>query len=887
MPYNYLKFLSGNDFPIWFFLIAMGFIYSCHQKDESDIEAYEGMKLWDERLELSLLAEDPEIVTPIGIAIDSQDRIFVLESHTHLPPKGYSGPPGDLIKVFEDSNGDGQMDAVTVFAEGIKEGLNLAFSPEGNLYVVTSKEVWVYYDRDEDGRSDDRRKLLALTEPEQVYAHAALLSIAFSTDGWMYIGRGNTGGVGWVCEGSDASQVNGYGDGGNIMRARLDGSQLEEYATGFWNPFDLKFDAYGRLMAADNDPDSRGPNRLLHVVKGGDYGYKSIFGGSGIHPYSAWNGELPGTLPYAVALGEAPSGLLNANLTSLPLDYQNQMLCSIWEESSIVRIDFQEEGVSVSGNAEVILEGGENFRPVAFAADSKGNIYFTDWVLRDYPNHGKGKVWKLSTKSNVETLKKRAMFDPVVGQDQSVPSFLTSSSEYVDLKEKLKSGDPFVLHATVMALSKGNFIKDMIIDAGDADPDLRLGILLAVQKSENPEVEYLIERFLADPDPRIRNMALIWAGSSQMGDRVQDLEKAITSGEASITLFETYLETVKLLQPEFMDTYRSRKVANSKTLKRTLPDNFISSIVSEPLQPSQIRKFALRFLEDLSNHRELLQKFLKPGNEDDIRLEVIWTLKNFPDKELADQILHIALEKENPTLLRSEALSILSTQPGVDFKRIIPLLEDKEENIQIEAARYLRPRIDQGEVREAFEEHWEKLDSNNTSPLKQQLELGLQREGMKRPENTSQKEWQALLDGTGDVDRGRRVFYSTSSLCSSCHSVDGMGGDLGPDLSQVGRSKDRNQLISSIIMPSVELSPEWQGWYIQMEDGTRYQGRQIDVGSSQIKLYTEDKGFVTLEQENISDYGLIPESLMPEGLHRNLTDQDLRDLLAYLQLDKE
>lgn len=172
--------------------------------------------------------------------------------------------------------------------------------------MVTSKEVWVYYDWDGDGRSDDSRKLLALTEPEQVYAHAAVLSIAFSTDGWMYIGRGNTGGVAWVFEGTDGSMVCGYGDGGNIMRARLDGSELEEYATGFWNPYDLKFDNYGRLLAADNDPDSRGPNRLVHVVKGGDYGYKSIFGGSGVHPYSAWNGELSGTLPYAVALGEAP-----------------------------------------------------------------------------------------------------------------------------------------------------------------------------------------------------------------------------------------------------------------------------------------------------------------------------------------------------------------------------------------------------------------------------------------------------------------------------------------------------------------------------------------------------------------------------------------------------
>lgn len=532
MPYQYLFKPYQYHTSLIAFFLTIGLFISCSPSTESEKKTSEGFVIFDDRLELSLVAEDPEIVTPIGIAIDSLDRIFVLESHTHLPPKDYKGPNGDIIKVFSDSNGDGQLDSMTVFAEGIKEGLNIAFSPEGNLFIVTSKEVWAYYDRDGDGRSEESRKLLALTEPAQVYAHAAVLSIAFSTDGWMYVGRGNTGGVGWVFEGTDGSQVSGYGDGGNIMRARLDGSQLEEFATGFWNPFDLKFDDYGRLMAADNDPDSRGPNRLLHVVKGGDYGYKSIFGGSGIHPYSAWNGELPGTLPYAVALGEAPSGLLNASLAGLPKDYQNQMLCTIWEESTIVRIHFQEDGASVSGNAEVILEGGENFRPVAFAADSKGDIYFTDWILRDYPNHGKGKIWKLSTKNDVETLEMRGIFDPVLTlSEEQLPAVITSSSDYKDLEQKLKAKDPFVIHSAVMALSKGNYINDLIKAIGDPDPDIRLGVLLALKKSGNKEVEYVTEHFLADPDPRIRNMALIWAGSRQMSERVKDLEKALPPGK--------------------------------------------------------------------------------------------------------------------------------------------------------------------------------------------------------------------------------------------------------------------------------------------------------------------------------------------------------------------
>jgi putative membrane-bound dehydrogenase-like protein len=242
-----------------FFLLFL--IFSCSSKKTSVDTLPDGVEVLDDRLSLTLAVEDPDIVTPIGIAIDQNDRIFVLESHTHLPPKDYQGPKGDLIKVFEDTNGDGELDKITVFAEGIKEGMNMAFSPEGNLHLVTSKEVLVFFDQDGDGVSDEKRRLLELKEPESVYAHAALLSITFSEDGYMFIGRGNTGSEYWYLEGSDGSHVSGYGDGGNIIRSRWDGSQVEIFSTGYWNPFDLKFDDHGRLMVADNDPDSRGPNR--------------------------------------------------------------------------------------------------------------------------------------------------------------------------------------------------------------------------------------------------------------------------------------------------------------------------------------------------------------------------------------------------------------------------------------------------------------------------------------------------------------------------------------------------------------------------------------------------------------------------------------------------
>ena len=289
--------------------------------------------LLDDRLQIGLFVENPDIVTPIGLAIDAQDRIYVLESHTHTPPPNYQGPKSDRIKVFVDENQDGRPDKpATIFAEGMKAGMNLRFSKDGTLYLCSAFEVLALPDRNGDGKADDKKVILRL-QTKNTYPHSAQMGIVISTDDWIYVSRGNNGGYAWTLHGSDGSSIQGFGDGGNVIRCRLDGSQVQEVATGFWNSMNLKFDAYGRLLLVDNDPDARGPNRLVQIVERGDYGYKSLYGGGGNHPFQGWDGTLPGTLGYAASLGEAPCDLIAADRTSFPKDYRNDLLVSIWNEN--------------------------------------------------------------------------------------------------------------------------------------------------------------------------------------------------------------------------------------------------------------------------------------------------------------------------------------------------------------------------------------------------------------------------------------------------------------------------------------------------------------------------------------------------------------------------
>ncbi len=142
------------------------------------------------------------------------------------------------------------------------------------------------------------------------YPHNGLSGFAFDFAGNVYFGLGENLGANYRLIGSDGVTLSGGGEGGNIYRCRPDGSKLERVATGFWNPFHMTFDVFGRLFAVDNDPDSRPPCRLLHIVQGGDYGYRFRNGRKGLHPFTAWNGELPGTLGMVAGTGEAPSGVV-------------------------------------------------------------------------------------------------------------------------------------------------------------------------------------------------------------------------------------------------------------------------------------------------------------------------------------------------------------------------------------------------------------------------------------------------------------------------------------------------------------------------------------------------------------------------------------------------
>ena len=801
------------------------------------------VRLLDERLELVEFVPSPGIRTPIGIAIDRRDRIFVVESHTHHPPKDYPGPDHDIIKLYRDSDYDGRPDSATDFASGIRQAMNLALSPGGVLHVVCAREVWALRDDDEDGNCEWRERVLHV-ETENTYAHSCQMGITFDQAGWMYISRGNNGGRAYRVVGTDGTSLAGFGDGGDVYRCRLDGSQLERIATGFWNPFEVRVDPHGRLLALDNDPDARGPNRLVHVVPGGDYGYKSVHGGEGNHPFQGWDGDLPGTLPYVVGVGEAPCGLFICDQAALPPDYSGHYLAAIWNENQITRIVPRPRGASITAETQPWLVGDQDFRPVAMAADSRGNIYITDWVKVAYPNHGEGRIWRVSTKGNDHPKKPRPLISPT--SPPKIPARAMSA------RQDLASDDPFLRHAAVVALARDSAPEEIEALLSASDARIRLGALLALRRtpSRGAESTGLLRRMLSDPDEHVRRLTLMWIGEAGLLPLAEELERALRFPGASAELFAAYIAALELLDRDYIAGIAAR-AGVAKKLPRGDASDAILRVLKDLSHPPHLRAHALIQLGTRAD-RETLELFRRIARQDDpvLQKEAIRSLAAAGSEE-TELFLKLAENPTNAPLVRAEAIAALANSPSQPGARLAQLQADADTSVALAARRALRP-----------------LDAIP-----------------ERNRPTTPEAWEQRLATGGNAEAGERVFFSSRTQCAACHRVNLRGRRIGPDLSNLGQSLSRKQIVRAIVRPSDSFAPQFQAWFVDLQDDESYVGLQLDHrAGGDIEMFTTEGITRHFNARDILRYGVMERSLMPEGLEATMTVEEFRDLVAFLQL---
>jgi putative heme-binding domain-containing protein len=261
------------------------------------------------------------------------------------------------------------------------------------------------------------------------------------------------------------------------------------------------------------------------------------------------------------------------------------------------------------------------------------------------------------------------------------------------------------------------------------------------------------------------------------------------------------------------------------------------------------------------------------------RVEVLRTLKDRADAKALPAVRAIAKDVKESAAVRAQAvltLSALNESP----ETFVALAAD--DATRAEAFRALvEAKLTNEQGKRLFDAA---TDKDGTTDLYKRV-IG-KMVGDKRPNLKDTDAWLKFLEGKADPVAGRRVFESPKLAgCYKCHQVEGRGANIGPDLSLIGRT-ERKWIVESILQPSAVVAPHYQAWIVQTLDGKTRTG--LLVGTHLDKsVYIDEKGnrFEVLAGE-VADIRAAKQSIMPERLLDVLTDQEIRDLVAYLTNEK-
>ena len=769
---------------------------------------------------ISVFAEDPDIVTPTGIAVAPDGRVFVLENHTHQRPPRYVGPAKDRLLVLEDSDGDGSMDKRSVFYEGFEFTTDLLFARDGSLYATTRADVFRFPNAANLEKAAGEPELIVQCETEGVYPHDGISGLAIDPGNpeWLYFGFGENLGFDYTFIGSDGKRFSGGAEGGSSYRCRLDGSRLEKLSTGHWNLFGMTFDLKGNLFATDNDPSSTPPNRLLNIVNGGDYGFEFRYGRSGRHPLISWTGENPGTLGMVGPAGEAACGIISFG--------PSQALIASWGDNRVYLHTLERDGRGFSDTREVFLSGSNQFRPVHFAYNSDASVlYLSDWAKSHYPVHGEGRIWRIELTKSVDLAPR--------------PRDALPEMTYAEAIRHLGSDDPYARTEAVRVVSENPRENWRSID----NPTARAHYAVALRRSGQPGALDQIPDLLNDPDESVCFVATKWISDEKLSAYRSQLLAQLNRPDLGRKLMFAILAAQQQLD--------GLRPSDKPTPAQLRP------IIDDPSKPARLRALALSLVTEKDVAFEKLLAWTRDDSTE-IRLEAVRNLAGSTQADAKDALEAMAKDPKQSPQIRAEAILGLADRPSESRTLLERLSEDANSVVAAEAQRALAAG---GLVPRALDPKPDSLD-----PLQWEAMLD------------------ELTGAPDPNAGRRIFFHPKLATCATCHQMEGRGRRVGPDLTTINRQAgmDSRWLLAHILNPAETIAPQYLPWQIHLKDGSSKMGFVLRKGGIQEAYLGIDGEEFAVRKTLIDRTEEMSISVMPPGLLSPLQPEEIRDLVAYL-----
>jgi putative heme-binding domain-containing protein len=284
------------------------------------------------------------------------------------------------------------------------------------------------------------------------------------------------------------------------------------------------------------------------------------------------------------------------------------------------------------------------------------------------------------------------------------------------------------------------------------------------------------------------------------------------------------------------------------------------SIAVDVSQPEEKRVQAIQFiaLDNPDPHMERLKKLIVPSEPSSIQVAAVRTLSSIKDTNLTQYLL-------------------------LQWSQLTPRVQDEAMNT------FLTDTIRQEMLLDAIEKGTVQPGAvgwPRTVRLMAQSNIRLRTKARSLLSQTDEqrvalnKEYQTALTLEGNADKGKIVYQKS---CSPCHQVRGqLGRNFGPDLGSI-HNWSRDAIMLNILSPNLSISSGYAFWDVELKNGETFQGIISSETATALTLKNAAMETRTINRADIKSLKAINISAMPTGLEKQINQQQMADLLAYLK----
>lgn len=793
---------------------------------------------------------EPRLLVP-GFTVRELPVKLTSLNNIEYAPDGrlFAGGYDGRFHLLRDENGDGLEETVTTFSPETSPNYPLGMVvKDGEPYAILADELIRFHDTDGDGVPDRRETVVkGFDDPELVSApylnHRRVdssMALAWGPDGAWYFTMGNAGYNNPYWQENTAKGTPPSGQAhyettrrrGCLLRLGPDG-KIEQLNSGLRYIMSLQFNRNGDLFGTDQEGATWVPNgnpfdELLHLRPGRHYGFPPR------HP-----DFLPGVVDEPAVWNYTPQHQSTCGFRfNTPGEGRGRFGPDFWEDDALVtgeargklwRTTLAKTAAGYVGSSRLFAQLG--LLAVDCAISPKGDLLVCCHTGKpDWGNgpKGEGRILKF-TLTNPQA-------------PQPVLAWAADATETrIAFDRPLPEG--FAVAKDTLILSGGRYL-----DADDAFESMRPGYQVVQMQQRQPRLNLAIAAATIAPDRR--HLVITSA------PRTKGLNYLVqASGDSAAVLPSGFLTDLHGLSAEWR--------GDGTEWNGWLPHPDLAAARqftrSSPTHDSLWNHLATKGTLVLRGKLDLCH-WLQPPTQ--------------PGAELGYEPA-----PERVTLVfRSDAALSLAAE-GARVERI----SETESRLIVD---------------EATADVWPGFTLTVATPL-HRLDLaglgdrdeherapGIRRFWMPFAEPADDEVFDRKIPELtgGDWKRGQELFRGKAA-CFTCHIMRGEGAAVGPDLNNLVH-RDYASVLRDIVDPGAVINPDAIGYTVTLKSGGLVVGTNAGEDATELKIAQPGGQVAKIAKKEIAKIEALAVSLMPAGLDKALTAEELRDLLTYLLTEK-